>query len=139
MECSIQPENAQLLRRAVKIARDINPARLPNILFIGKIKIINGDAAGEFGPYFDKMVKGVLEEVSVVDDFYNGRRLIVSENKMFLDISSVRECLLSLKHKNSEGLYRTPQRMLLDSSDYLLAPLKKLFELICKLRLVPVI
>ena len=47
-----------------------------------------------------------------------------------MDQASIKECLLFLKIKNSEGFDRIPQQVLLDCIDYLLEPLIYLFEAI---------
>jgi hypothetical protein len=56
---------------------------------------------------------------------------------MFMDPVFVKECMLSLKSKNTEGLDRIPQRILLDGVDEKISPLSNLFELIYQDKTVP--
>ena len=39
------------------------------------------------------------------------------ENKMFMDRNSIKECIKSIKMKNTEGYDRIPQRILVDGVD----------------------
>ena len=50
---------------------------------------------------------------------YNGKRKTTTDNKMFMDPISVKECMLALKLKNTEGYDRIPQRVLIDGADIL--------------------
>ena len=45
---------------------------------------------------------------------YNGVQKVQPEIKMFMDPISVREYIMSLKIKNTEGNDRIPQRVLVD-------------------------
>ena len=51
--------------------------------------------------------------------------------------SDVKECILSLKSKNSEGFDRIPQRVLRDGAEILSKPLAGLFALIYRQRKIP--
>ena len=54
---------------------------------------------------------------------YTTGKKVVSENKFFMDITSIRECIMSMKIKNSEGFDRIPQRVLIDGCECLLDPM----------------
>ena len=56
---------------------------------------------------------------------------------MFMDPVSIKECVLTLKSKNTEGLDRIPQRILLDGVDELIIPMSNLFRLIYRDKSVP--
>jgi hypothetical protein len=56
---------------------------------------------------------------------------------MFMDEKSIKECMLTLKPKNTEGFDRIPQRVLLDGTKHLLQPLTTLFAQIYKQRKIP--
>jgi hypothetical protein len=86
---------------------------------------------------FDRKIKDVLFTVNIDDHVSNGKRLFISEEKVFMDSESIKECILSLKPKNLKEYDRTPQRILLDGMDILLLLLTTLFELIHKLRQLP--
>ena len=47
---------------------------------------------------------------------------------MFMDKVSIMECILSLQVKNSEGIDRIPQRILVDGADVLIATFECLFS-----------
>jgi hypothetical protein len=51
----------------------------------------------------------------------NREKDVDTANKIFIDLQSIKECIASLKIKNSEGSDWLPQSMLLDILDYLLA------------------
>ena len=56
----------------------------------------------------------MAENTIVSDNVYNGVRKLEADNSMFMDENSIRECISTLKVKNSEGLDRIPQRILCD-------------------------
>ena len=68
---------------------------------------------------------------------YNGRRKIHAEDWMFMDSERIKECVKSLKIKNTEGYDRIPQRIIIDGLDCLDKPLTKLFELVYREKKVP--
>ena len=49
----------------------------------------------------------------------------------------IKECVKSLKIKNTEGYDRIPQRIIIDGLDSLGKPLTKLFELVYRDKKVP--
>ena len=57
------------------------------------------------------LVKNIVETAMVDENIYNGVQKVQSNNKMFMDESSLKECILNLKIKNSEGYDRIPQRI----------------------------
>ena len=99
-----------------------------NKLYLRGELIPDNNVPEVFARFFDTKIREILDVVEIDDDVYNGRRLVESRNKMFMDQSSIRECMLSLKPKNSEGMDRIPQRILLDGMEFLLTPLSRLFE-----------
>ena len=68
---------------------------------------------------------------------YNGKTKLHSMNKFFMDRESIKECMLLLKRKNSEGYDRIPQRVLVDGIEHLLDPLTHLFHLIYNQKKIP--
>ena len=56
---------------------------------------------------------------------------------MFMDTASVKECMLSLKVKNTESYDRIPQRVLFDGDDILASSFGKLFKKIYEQKAVP--
>ena len=61
----------------------------------------------------------------------------VNVNKMFMDEDSVRECIATIKLKNTEGFDRIPQRILVDGASVLTKPMCELFSKIYYQRAVP--
>ena len=110
----ILPGNTKSLWNAVKIAKDQNAEKLPNKLYKGGEEIEGKNACNEFAKFFDDKVKNIVETAMVDENIYNGVQKVQANNKMFMDEQSVRECILSLKIKNSEGFDRIPQRILIE-------------------------
>jgi hypothetical protein len=54
-----------------------------------------------------------------------------------MDPASIKECILSLKSKNTKSFYRILQRVIFDGLNEQISPLSKLFALIYKKRSVP--
>ena len=62
---------------------------------------------------------------------------IVCRCGMFMTSKDIRECIKSIKLKNTEGYDGIPQRVLVDGLKQLLAPLTHLFELIYRNKVIP--
>ena len=73
----------------------------------------------------------------VATNVYNGKNKIIVQNRNFIQINNVKECMLTLKSKRCEGFDRIPVCVLADASDILLDPLTQLFEKIYTARLLP--
>ena len=82
----------------------------------------------QFAAFFNSKIDHIANMLSVKDGVYNGIRKIYQENKMFMDKVSIKECMLSLKIKNSEVFDRIPQRILLDGADVLIDAYEGLFS-----------
>ena len=59
--------------------------------------------------YFDAKITNLHTEADMNHGVHNGVRKITTDPVMFMDPVSVKECLLSLKMKNSEG-YSDPSQ-----------------------------
>ncbi len=134
---SIVPGSSQSLWRAVKIAKDVNTTALPSQLYWNNAEINSVNLPDAFACFFDSKIRNVINEVEIDNTVYNGKKLVNTNNSMFMTPEAIRSCMLSLKPKNSEGLDRIPQRVLRDGIDFLLPPLTRLFYLIYNLRQVP--
>ena len=108
---------------AVKIAKDINVAGLPGVMYLNNIKIPNTILAQKFADFFENKVKTIISEVEISEDVYNGKRKIFSQNEMFMNTHNIKKCFDSIKNKNSEGFDRIPQRILVDGLEHSLDPL----------------
>ena len=83
--------------------------------------------------YKNQLVKSIKVDQGV----YNGPRKIHADNRMFMTGKRILECVKSLKIKNTEGLDRIPQRIIIDGLDSLIKPLVKLFVLLYRDMKVP--
>ena len=110
----ITPGNTLSLWSAVKIAKDINVAGLPGVMYLNNIKIPNTILAQKFADFFENKVKTIIWEVEISEDVYNGKRKIFSQNEMFMNTHNIKKCFDSIKNKNSEGFDRIPKRILVD-------------------------
>jgi hypothetical protein len=133
----IIPGCTKSLWKAVDAAKDCAKNNIPSRIFRDGLETEQGKISDEFGRFFDDKIKSALNKINVTDSVYNGRRLVNSVNKMFMQESDICECIKSLKAKNSEGMDRIPQRILTDGKDVLVKPLVKLFELIYNQCAVP--
>jgi hypothetical protein len=73
-----------------------------------------------FASFFNDKVERIVSKVKINVNVCNGTRKVNVLNKNFMDRNSVRECILNLKIKNSEGWDRIPQRVLVDGLEVLL-------------------
>jgi hypothetical protein len=87
--------------------------------------------------YFDIKIKDVLRQTSIDDNICNGVMKVMVENKFFMDQTSVRQCIYSLKVKNTDGYDLIPQRILVGSIGILIGPFSILFEKIYYQRTIP--
>jgi hypothetical protein len=133
----IIPGCTKSLWKAVNAAKDCAKNNIPGRMFQDGIEIESGKVSDIFGQFFDDKTKSALNKINVTDTVYNGRNLVHPENKMFMREIDVWECLRSLKTKNSEGMDRIPQRILIDGKEILLKPLANLFNLIYNQCAVP--
>ena len=125
---NIIPGNNASLRTAVKIANDVNTSDLPNILYENNVPINDEELPDRIANYFSKKIADLSEEATIWDDFYNGTPKILAQPSIFMDSASVKECMMSLKVKNSEGYDRIPQRCLVDGVELLCIPFSGLLK-----------
>ena len=133
----IIPGNTKSLWNSVKIAKDISIDPIPKNMFKERNPVNEDSLCNEFAKFFDDKVKNIVESTTIEDGLYKRRRIINSNNKMFMDESSVRECITNLKIKNSEGYDRIPQRIFKEGIEVLLKPLTTLFRLIYEQMNIP--
>ena len=133
----IKPGDTKSLWMAVKMAKDTNQDNLPKTMYENGTLINQDDYADRFATFFDNKIRRLIDQTNMDDNVYNGYRKVFSEEKMFMDSVSVKHCMLSLKNKNTEGVDRIPQKILLDGADILVAPMSKLFEKIYSEKSIP--
>jgi hypothetical protein len=70
--------------------------------------------------------------VRIDEDVYNGVKKVHSQGKNFMDVESVKDCILNLKRNSSEEFDGIPQQILVDGIKALLESFTKLMNLIYK-------
>ena len=108
-----------------------------NVIKENGIEIPREQLPDRFGTFFFNKVKNLTDTIHARDDVYNGKKKVESTNRMFMDLASVKECMLSLKIKNTEGFDRIPQRILVDGADVLDRSFANLFKKIYEQKAVP--
>ena len=133
----IKPGNNKTLWDAVKIAKNLNIEELPDQMNLHGVPISNEVLAEEFANMFEKKIEDIVQSTKINNEVYNGTRKIFVDNKNFMSIENIKNAILSLKHKNSEGYDRIPQRVLINGMSKLLEPFSILFNLIYKTNKIP--
>jgi hypothetical protein len=126
----IKPGDSRSLWKAVRSAKDTNVMTLPKCMFRDGIAIDNKSLPDEFASFFDSKINELLSKVSVNNNVFNCEGKVNTDSVVFMDRSSVKECIANLKSKNSEGYDRIPQKIMVDGGEYLLEPFTELFKLI---------
>jgi hypothetical protein len=62
-----------------------------------------------FTNHFCNKIGNILNDVNINDDVYNGVKKVEALNKNSMDLQYVKECIASLKIKNTEGFNKIPQ------------------------------
>ena len=70
----------------------------------------------------------IVKESVISDAVYNGKQKVSPSCTNFMSLEKVRECMLSLKAKNTEGFDRIPQRILKDGINHLAIPFTELMN-----------
>ena len=99
----IIPGNTSSLWKAVKTAKDVNVNVLPNTMYEAGDEIDPKKLPEMFAKFFDNKIKDVLAQTSLEENIYIGYKKVNSESKNFVSTKLIRECISSLKIKNTEG------------------------------------
>ena len=116
---NIIPGNTGSLWKAVKVANDADSNQLPSSMYLKGKEIQSNSLHDHIAQSFDKKIKDIISTLSVDDSIYNGKRMIIPQNKFFMGPAAILKCLTDLKGKNSEGYDRIPQRILCDGAEIL--------------------
>ena len=133
----IVPGSTNSLWNAVKAAKNVNVTSIPKFLYEDNIKINDKSVPDRFAAFFDDKIRKILSNVEINEGVYNGSSKMNANVGHFMDTDSVRECILSLKLKNSEGFDRIPQRVLVDGVDHLIKPIAVLMDKIYISKQIP--
>ncbi len=99
MRKKIIPGNNKSLWDAIKIAKDIEPTPLPTTVTKEGINYFGKDVPEAFADFFQSKIVNLEENLTTLDDAYNGRKFINSEEINFMTEGKVAECLNELKIK----------------------------------------
>ena len=133
----IMPNNNKSLWDAVKIAKNLNTQNLPDKLSLNDRWVNNDQLPDAFANYFKSKVDDIVNESIISNTVYNGRIKITATSSNFMSIENVKDCIMSLKTKNTEGFDRIPQRVLKDGCNHLLIPLTTLMNKIYNEKEIP--
>ena len=133
----ILPGNSKSLWTAVKKAKGLNIAQLPETLTFNSIVIQNENLPDTFADFFSNKVKNIVNECNIDENVYNGTRKIDATNENFMTPSNIVKAIKSLKIKNCEGFDRIPVRILCDGINELTPVLSHLFNLIYNQNIIP--
>ena len=111
------PGNSKSLWDAVKIAKDLNIEPIPTNIYGEGELLTHADMPDHFASFFNKKVIDIMSAMVIDNEIYNGEKKVESSDLMFMDKGAIKECILSLKVKNSKGYDRIPQRVLIDGVD----------------------
>ena len=131
------PNNSKSLWEAVKIAKNLNIQNLPDKLSLHDRWTDNNHLPDTFANFFKSKVDDIVNESIVSDTVYNGRQKITPTSLNYMSIENVKDCMKSLKAKNTEGFDRIPQRVLKDGCDHLLIPFTTLMNKIYTEKEIP--
>ena len=90
-----------------------------------------------FAEYFSDKISGLLFNVAIDPNVYNGRRKLEAQDINFMTSGNILRAVHSIKMKNSQGDDRIPQRILIDGISILLNPLTTLFGTIYEKKEIP--
>ena len=133
----IIPGNSKTLWNAVRIAKEVEVVNLPQDMSVNDSIIKTSDLPQAFADFFEYKVKNILDTTEVNPTVYNGKQAPISQNNFFMTESDIKECVRSIKVKNSEGFDRITQRVLVDGENQLLKTLMNFFYRIYQEKCVP--
>jgi hypothetical protein len=71
MRKMIVPGSTNLLRNAVKTAKDVNVSNLPKILFEKNVKVGDDILLDRFAAFFDNNIRDILKDVNITQSIMN--------------------------------------------------------------------
>ena len=74
--------------------------------------IQNEDLAEEFAKMFEKKINDITQTTSINNEVFNGSTKVNVQDKNFMSTLNIRNAILSLKTKNSEGYYKVGKNLL---------------------------
>ena len=131
------PGNSKTLWDSVKIAKNVNINNLPELMTLNDLPIPKIDLQDTIANHFKSKIDNIVNESTINANVYNGKKKLNVNNLDFMDESNIMEAVKSIKLKNAEGYDRIPQRFLIDGISILILPLKILFSMIYKSKLLP--
>ncbi len=115
-------------------SKDVNVSNLPRTLFennfkIGERSCLQNSSVvwSKYATFFYNKFKNIIKDIKIDSLLYNGVHRVTAQSDQFMDIESIKECILSLKVNISEGFDHIPQHVLVDVVNQLLKPISRLW------------
>ena len=102
--------------KAVKIAK-YNTESLPKNLTLEGRPVAAGDIAGSFAAHFNEKVINNVQKTKVNQNVCNGKNKLIVQNRNFMKIDDVNECMNLLVNKRCEGYDRIPLSCIANSKN----------------------
>ena len=123
--------------KAIKIAKNVNMATMPENLTLGGLPIATHEISNAFASYFAHKVTTHAQNSIVKPGVYNGKNKIIVQNRNFMTKTDVREVIFEIKSKKCEGFDRVPVCTISDARDILVDPMSDLFQKIYETQTIP--
>jgi hypothetical protein len=107
------------------------------MIYKNQQEIQHDNTQDKFARFFETKVRSITDSFIIEDGVYNGKRKVITEDVMFMDQSSIRKEMQSIKIKNSKGYDRILQRIIKESLEILVCPFTELFKIIYSQRTLP--
>ena len=137
MRRGILPGYSKSLWDTVKIAKNKGVEVIPQVLYLNQQEIKKENSQDVFASFFDNKIRAIINSSNINEEVYNGKKKLLSDNRMFMDQESIRSVMESMKIKNSEGYDRIPQRIIKEGIENLIIPFTELFSRIYAQRTIP--
>ena len=112
----------------LKDFKNLNVDSLPKNMTLEGKPVAGGDIADSYAGYFSKKVTSNVKKTKVDPNVYNGKCKMLVQDRNFMTINDIDECLKSLSNKRCEGFDRVPLCCLSDAKNALLIPFSVLFN-----------
>ena len=94
---NIYPGNTGSLWKAVKKAKDVNTSDLPHTMYEDNVPIDENKLPDKIANQFNTKIINLANDANLNDEVYNGRKKTDTDSGMFIDPTSIRKCVQSLK------------------------------------------
>ena len=134
---AIHPGDQKSLWSAVNKSQQLGYSTVPDEVELNNKTYMGSDRPSAFAEEFQQKIKNIIENTTINNNAYQGKRLVDCEDTNFFTENEVMECLKDIKSKTCQGYDRIPQRLLRDGAIYLCKPITKLLQDIYETREYP--